>query len=170
MVKQFSRRKFLIQSGSALVVPKALRSQDPPAPSQSGSECVFCRIVGNRAQAQKLWENNEFLAFLDIKPINPGHTLLIPKRHFEYIFDLAEPLYSQTFQHAKMLAAPLRAAMGSRRIGLMVEGFGVAHLHVHLVPINKGGELTRKGVEGVTKEEFSKVADKIRAAIAGSKY
>ena len=169
MFDHLSRRQFLIRSGAALAVPQALKSQDPVPHLQATSECVFCRIVGNKAHAQKLWEDHEFLAFLDIKPINPGHTLLVPKQHFEYIFDLGEPLYSQIFQRAKLLAAPIRAAMGARRIGMLVEGFGVAHLHIHLVPINKGGELIRKGVEGVTEEEFAKVAEKIRAAIGKSK-
>lgn len=167
MVEHFSRRQFLIQSGAALAVAQTLRGQTPVP--QSRSDCVFCRIVANKAHAQKLWEDHEFLAFLDIKPINPGHTLLIPKQHFEYIFDLGEPLYSEIFQRAKRLAAPIRAAMEARRIGILVEGFGVAHLHVHLVPINKGGELIRKGIEGVTEEEFAKVAEKIRAAIGQSK-
>jgi histidine triad (HIT) family protein len=169
MFDHLSRRQFLIQSGSALAVPQALGSQAPVPPPQSKSDCVFCRIVGNKAPAQKLWEDEEFLAFLDIKPINPGHTLLVPRRHFEYLFDLGEPLYSQIFQRAKLLAAPIKTAMGARRIGMIVEGFGVAHLHVHLVPINKGGELIRRGVEGVTAEEFAQVAAKIRAAIDKSK-
>jgi histidine triad (HIT) family protein len=169
MIENFSRRQFLIQGGAALVVPQVLKGQSSVPPPQSRSDCVFCRIVWNKAHAQKLWEDREFLAFLDIKPINPGHTLLIPKQHFEYIFDLAEPLYSEIFQRAKLLAAPIRAAMEARRIGVLIEGFGVAHLHVHLVPINKSGELTRKGVEGVTQQEFAKVAEKIRAAIGQSK-
>jgi histidine triad (HIT) family protein len=69
---------------------------------------------------------------------------------------------------SKRLAAPIRSAMGSKRIGVLVEGFGVDHSHVHLVPINGSNELTRKGVAGVTDEEFKKVADLLRSAIGRS--
>ena len=133
---------------------------------KSDPNCIFCKIVAGKLPAHKLWEDKDFFAFLDHKPINPGHTLLIPKKHAEYIFELAEPLYTKIFKDAQMLAKPLREAMKSTRIGVLVEGFGVSHLHIHLVPINKGdGFGARKGVTGVTEEEFKAVADKIRQAI-----
>jgi histidine triad (HIT) family protein len=170
MTDLLSRRRFIIQSGSSLVVPQVMRGRTNAQSPQSRSECIFCRIATNKASAQKLWEDKNFLAFLDIKPINPGHTLLIPKKHFEYIFDLSEPLYSEIFQRAKRLSKPLRAAMEAKRIGVIIEGFGVVHLHLHLVPINKSGELLRKGAEGVTEDEFSQVAAKIRAEIKKRDY
>lgn len=153
----FSRRQFIIGSGAVLAVPHIIKSQ---------TECVFCNIVAGKLAAPKIWEDKDFYAFLDHKPINPGHTLLIPKKHAEYIFELEEPLYGRIFKNAKKLAKPLREAMKSQRVGVLVEGFGVAHLHIHLVPINKGdGFGKRSGVTGVTDEEFKAVADKIRAAI-----
>lgn len=162
-LNEFSRRQFLIGSGIALTVPQAIKSQTIQ------TECVFCNIIAGKLPAHKLWEDKDFYAFLDHKPINPGHTLLIPKKHAEYIFELEEPLYSRIFKSAKKLAKPLREAMNSQRIGVLVEGFGVAHLHIHLVPINKGdGFGKRTGVTGVTEEEFKAVADKIRAVIGKS--
>lgn len=157
----FSRRQFIIRSGAVLAVPQIIKSQ-----TAQHTECVFCNIVSGKLAAPKIWEDKDFYAFLDHKPINPGHTLLIPKKHAEYIFELEEPLYGRIFKSAKKLAKPLREAMQSQRIGVLVEGFGVAHLHIHLVPINKGdGFGKRSGVTGVTDEEFKAVAEKIRAAI-----
>ena len=158
----FSRRQFIIGSGAGLAASQIITSQTTSAQT----ECVFCNIVSGKLAAPKIWEDKDFYAFLDHKPINPGHTLLIPKKHAEYIFDLEEPLYGRIFKSAKKLANPLRDAMQSQRIGVLVEGFGVAHLHIHLVPINKGdGFGKRSGVTGVTDEEFKAVAEKIRAAI-----
>ena len=157
-----SRRHFLIQSGIALSVAQIVKGQ---ISSESQNDCIFCQIVAGKANAVKLWEDKDFLAFLDHKPINPGHTLLIPKQHFEYLFELDEPLYSHIFKRAKILAKPLRTAMNSQRIGVLVEGFGVAHLHIHLVPINKGdGFGSRKG-SPATEAELEETAKKIRDAI-----
>lgn len=158
----FSRRQFLTASGAVLAASQIIKSQ-----AAQQTECVFCNIVAGKLAAPKIWEDKDFYAFLDHKPINPGHTLLIPKKHAEYIFELEEPLYGRIFKSAKKLAKPLREAMQSQRIGVLVEGFGVAHLHIHLVPINKGdGFGKRSGVTGVTEEEFKAVADKILAKIS----
>lgn len=161
-----SRRQFLIEGSAAGLLPLVLQNE---APAQTKDDCVFCGFVANRGTFYKVWEDQNFLAFLDYKPINPGHTLLIPKRHFEYVFELDKPLYEKIFQRAKELAKPLRTAVGSKRIGMMIEGFGVAHAHIHLVPISGSGELIKKGVSGVTAEEFSKMAEKIRNEIMRSK-
>ena len=173
MKKKFSdhlsRRQFLVQSGAALTLTQIAGAQLSGDSSKSQSKCVFCQIVANEKSAQKIWEDKDFVAFLDIKPVNPGHTLLIPKKHFEYLFELEEPLYSRIFKRAKKLAKPLRTAMQSQRIGVLVEGFGVAHLHIHLIPINKGdGFGTRKG-NPATETELKDVADKIRTVIANNK-
>lgn len=161
----FSRRQFIIGSGAVLAGPQIIPSQ-----TAQQTECVFCNIISGKVSAHKLWEDKDFYAFLDHKPINPGHTLLIPKKHAEYIFELEEPLYGRIFKNARKLAKPLREAMRSQRIGVLIEGFGVAHLHIHLVPINKGdGFGKRTGITGVTDEEFMTVADKIRMAIERKK-
>lgn len=162
--KQLSRRRFLAQSGTALLLTRAVSAQSS-APSKLQTDCVFCRIAADRQSAQKIWEDKDFVAFLDIKPINPGHTLLIPKKHFEYLFELEEPLYSKMLKRAKTLAKPLREAMQSQRIGVLVEGFGVAHLHIHLVPINKAdGFGSRKGTPA-TETELQQTAERVRAVI-----
>lgn len=93
----FSRRQFIIGSGAVLAASQIITSQTTSAQT----ECVFCNIVSGKLAAPKIWEDKDFYAFLDHKPINPGHTLLIPKKHAEYIFELEEPLYTRIFKSAK---------------------------------------------------------------------
>lgn len=128
-------------------------------------DCVFCKIIKGEIEAVKIWEDDKFFAFLDIKPVNPGHALLLPKKHVDYIFDVEEPLYSEIFQIAKKLAKPIKNAMAVKRIGIIVEGFGVPHAHIHLVPINFG-EIDPQRAKDATAEELSDIAEKIKREIS----
>jgi histidine triad (HIT) family protein len=126
------------------------------------SDCILCKIVKGEAPSHKLWENESFLAVLTIGPLNPGHTLLIPKTHVDYIFDLEEPLYAELFQVAKQLAKPLREATGARRVGIVVEGFTVAHVHLHLIPLHHEDEIDPRRVMKMSAEQLAEVGEKIR--------
>ena len=128
--------------------------------------CIFCKILNGSAPAHKVWENESFLAFLDINPVNPGHTMIIPKHHIDYVFDLAEPHYSELFRIAKELSEPLKRATQANRIGVVIEGFGVSHLHVHLVPINGVNELNPTRARRATAAELAVVAIDIRNELA----
>jgi len=162
-MSEISRRSFIVAGGVGLAVASdAIAQTKGPKPD---ANCPFCKIVAGKLSTFKLWEDKNFLAFLDHKPISPGHTLIIPKQHYPYLFDLPDKRYGEIMSVSKKLAAPIRSAMGSKRIGVLVEGFGVDHSHVHLVPINGSNELTRKGVTGVTDEEFKRVSDLIKSAI-----
>jgi histidine triad (HIT) family protein len=160
---EISRRSFVLAGsvGLAVAVDLAAQGKDP----KPDDKCPFCRIVAGTLSTFKLWEDKNFLAFLDHKPISPGHTLIIPKLHYPYLFDLPEKRYGEIMSVARELAAPIRSAMRSKRIGVLVEGFGVDHCHVHLVPINGSNELTKKGVAGVSDDEFKRVSELIKAAI-----
>jgi histidine triad (HIT) family protein len=103
--------------------------------------CIFCEIVAGRVPALPLWESRDYFLMLDIRPIAVGHLLLLPKKHAEDLFLLPEREYARLLKTARKIAPILRRATGARRIGLVVEGFGVPHVHVHLVPVNKAGEL-----------------------------
>jgi histidine triad (HIT) family protein len=162
MAENLSRRSFVIAGGVGLAFSGEMLAQTKD--SRPDETCPFCKIVAGKLSAFKLWEDKNFLAFLDHKPISPGHTLLIPKDHYSYVFDMPEKLYERIMSRTRKLAATLRIAMASKRIGIIVEGFGVDHCHVHLVPINGSNELSRKGVSDVPEEEFRRMADKIRAA------
>jgi histidine triad (HIT) family protein len=103
--------------------------------------CVFCEIVAGRIPTLQVWEDPDHLLMLDIRPIAPGHLLLLPKKHAEDLFLLPEREYTRLLKTARSLAPTLRLATRAKRIGLVVEGFGVPHVHVHLVPVNEAGEL-----------------------------
>lgn len=119
--------------------------------------CIFCKIIKGEIESYKVFENENFIAFLDINPINPGHLDIVPKQHHGYIFDLPDDLYREIFEIAKKLSLPLQEVTKAKRIGMAVEGFGVDHVHLHLVPINKGNELDPNRAKQATSEELGKM-------------
>ena len=127
--------------------------------------CIFCKIVDGSEPAHKIWESNDFLAFLSIHPCNPGHTCLIPKTHIDYVFDLEEPLYSRIFQAAKQLSEPIKRVTNAKRIGVAVEGFSVSHVHLHLVPLYNLAELDPHRHIKQNQEELVEMAAKIKKEI-----
>ncbi len=124
-------------------------------------QCLFCDIINNKKTALKVWENDRFLVILDIRPINPGHLLLIPKEHFGDVYEIPEPLFSELFQTARKVAIPLKDAVSAVRVGLAVEGFGVPHVHVHLVPVNNGNELNPERAKRVSESELKETHSKL---------
>ena len=96
---------------------------------------IFTRIIGGEIPCHKILEDEQFLAFLDIRPIRPGHTLVIPKKEIDYIFDVDNPTLSAMMIFSKKVAAAIRRAVECKRVGIMVAGLEVPHAHIHLVPI-----------------------------------
>jgi histidine triad (HIT) family protein len=131
----------------------------------SMADCIFCKIINKEIPAYVVWEDDQFLAMLDIRPVNPGHLLIIPKQHIETIFDIPQPLYNELFETVKALSTPLQKAMDSIKVGVVVEGFGVPHAHVHLIPINHAHELDSSRAREVPDEELAAVAQKIKEQI-----
>jgi len=127
--------------------------------------CIFCQIIEGIEPAHKIWESDDFLAFLSLHPCNPGHTCLIPKTHVDYVFDLDEPLYSGIFQLAKQLSEPLKKATEAKRIGIAIEGFSVPHVHLHLVPLYNVAELDPHRHIKQNSEEVAEMAENIRKEI-----
>lgn len=130
------------------------------------ADCIFCKIIRNEIPSYTVWEDDAFQAFLDLHPVNPGHLLIIPKEHAENIFDMPEGRYQELFNTARALSAPLQNAMESVRVGMVVEGFGVPHVHLHLVPINGPHELDSNRAKAMPAEELATIAEKIRKAIS----
>lgn len=128
-------------------------------------DCIFCSIVGGSEPAHKIWESEDFVAFLSIHPCNPGHACLIPKLHVDYVFDLEEPLYSDIFRAARRLSVPIKRATDAERVGIAVEGFSVRHVHLHLVPLYKVSELDPHRHIEQTQAELAEMAEKIRKEI-----
>lgn len=129
------------------------------------SDCRFCLISKGALPCHKVWENSKLLAFLDVNPINAGHTLLITKSHLEYIFEMKEQFYSELLAAAKMLSEPIRRAAGSKRVGMAIEGFSVPHVHIHLVPVNEKNELNPNRAVPATKGELSAMVKRIRTEL-----
>ena len=124
-------------------------------------DCIFCKIIEESIPSNKIWENENFFAFLDIKPLQKGHILLVPKKHVEEVFDLPHDLYIELFATAKKISMPLRQVMQSKKVGLVVEGFGVAHAHLHLIPINNPHELNLEKAYSASKEELLSIQNLI---------
>ena len=133
-------------------------------------DSVFTKIIKHELPAFRLWENDAFIAILVPNPINPGHTLLIPKQQIDYIFDLPDDLYDYMWQIVKWVSPIIQKAMECKRIAIAVEGFGVPHVHVHLVPVNSGNELNPERAVSATSEQLNMVQNKICQAISHHKF
>ena len=127
----------------------------------TNENCIFCKIVKGEIPAVKIWEDENYLAILDINSINPGHTLLIPKKHEDYLFDLNNEEYSGLMLKSKIVAELLKKKLNPKRIGMAVEGFGVPHIHIHLVPINNPYELNPEKAKKMSSEKLNKIQEMI---------
>lgn len=127
---------------------------------------IFSRIVAGEIPCYKVAENDKYFAFLDINPVAPGHTLVIPKHEVDYVFDLDDEEYEGLMQFAKKVAKALKATMPCKRIGVAVMGLEVPHTHIHLVPINKESDMNFfKEKLTLPAEEMKSIAAKVAAAI-----
>ncbi len=102
---------------------------------------IFSRIVAGEIPSYKIAEDGNYYAFLDINPVAPGHTLVIPKHEVDYIFDLDDEEYAGLMAFAKRVAAAIKAAMPCLKVGVAVLGLEVPHAHVHLVPLQKENDM-----------------------------
>lgn len=99
--------------------------------------CIFCKIVRGDLSSVKIWEDENFIAILDINPNTKGMTLVITKEHFDsYINDMPEDIYLKYFKAAKEVSNKLEKGLGVKRVALVVEGLGVNHAHIKLYPIH----------------------------------
>jgi histidine triad (HIT) family protein len=128
---------------------------------------IFSRIVSGDIPSYKVAENDNFLAFLDVMPLVPGHVLVIPKKEVDYIFDLNAEEYQDLWLFAQQVAKGLKQAIPCKRVGIAVIGLEVPHAHIHLVPMNEVGDInfTRPKMSP-TAEELGAVAEKIRTYTA----
>jgi histidine triad (HIT) family protein len=125
---------------------------------------IFSRIVSGEIPCYKIAEDDQFLAFLDINPLVKGHTLVIPKREVDYIFDLADEELAGLMVFSRKVALAVGKVMPCKRVGMAVIGLEVPHAHVHLVPINGVYDIDfKKPKIKFSPEEFLDIAEKIRA-------
>jgi histidine triad (HIT) family protein len=123
---------------------------------------IFTRIIKGEIPSYKIAEDERYFAFLDINPLMVGHTLVVPKRETDYIFDLNDEEFSGLFLFAKKVAMAIEKAIPCARIGVAVIGLEVPHAHIHLVPMNTMNDVNFKNPKlKLSPEEFSKIAKKI---------
>lgn len=124
---------------------------------------IFTKIVNGEIPAYKITENEHFLAFLDVNPNAKGHTLCIPKKEINKIFEMEEDLYVGLMQFSRKVAIALEKTVPCKRVGLAVVGLEVPHAHVHLIPLNEMDEMRFHNKISLTKEEFEALATAIKA-------
>jgi len=126
---------------------------------------IFTKIIKGELPAYKVAETEDFLAFLDIFPNAKGHTLCIPKKEVDKIFDLEEEEYMELMRFSRKIALGLEKAVNCKRVGMAVVGLEVPHVHVHLVPLNSMEDINFSKKASFTPEEFEALAKKISEAI-----
>lgn len=127
---------------------------------------VFTKIINREIPGHIIAENERFIAFLDVHPLVKGHTLVVPKKEVDYIFDLPDQDLADLHVFAKKVAAGIKAAVFCKRIGVAVIGLEVPHTHVHLVPLNNMSDINFSGEKlNPGKAELEQAAESIREQI-----
>lgn len=123
---------------------------------------LFTKIIKGEIPAHKILEDDRFLAFLDIRPIKPGHTLVIPKKEVDYIFDLDDQTLSEILVFSKQVSRMVEKIVECKRVGIMVAGLEVPHAHIHLIPITSLGDLNFANAKEAKDDQLKIMAEKIR--------
>lgn len=127
---------------------------------------IFTRIIRGEIPCYKVAENESHIAFLDINPIAKGHTLVVPKRETDYLFDLSDELLSDTVVFAKKVAHAIDLALSPIRTGVIVEGLEVPHAHIHLIPIySEAQNVSLRNKIQISTDEMPDIAESIAAEV-----
>ena len=126
---------------------------------------LFTKIVAGEIPAERLREDDRFLAFLDIRPIRPGHTLVVPKQEIDHFFDLPDDLLGGLMVFAKPVAAAIREVSGAQRVGCAVIGVEVPHAHLHLVPVDGAQDIDFRRAAPAEPDDLTAMAGRLRAAL-----
>jgi len=123
---------------------------------------IFSKIAAGEIPSYKCAENDEFYAFLDISPVAKGHTLVIPRREVDYIFDMDDDEIGRYQQFAKRVAVAMKKAFPCKKVAQVVLGLEVPHAHIHLIPMNSEADVDfRKEKLQLSQEEMQQIAEKI---------
>lgn len=130
-------------------------------------DSIFTKIIKGEIPAHRVYESDRVLAFLDIHPLTPGHTLVIPKKQIEFMWDLPDEDYRAVMASAKKIALRMRAVLGVRYVGEKIVGIDVPHAHVQLIPFNAVSEYqAAQDMEaGPDHAELARIADKLRLPV-----
>ncbi len=121
--------------------------------------CIFCKIVAGRLPCYKVYEDDLFLAFLDIDPRTKGHSLLIPKKHYRWVYDVPE--FEKYWEAVLKLTKAMQRAMSPKFVTYVTHGLEVSHAHIHVLPRTEGETSFVPETKSFPKEEMTKVAEKI---------
>lgn len=122
---------------------------------------IFTKIIQGQLPSYKIAENEDFFAFLDINPNAKGHTLVVPKKEVNKLFDLDEQTYLGLMQFSRTIAIAIEKAVVCKRVGMTVIGLEVPHVHVHLIPLQSMQNIDFKHKEKLEKADFEVIASKI---------
>jgi len=122
---------------------------------------IFTKIINGEIPSYKIAENEKFYAFLDVNPNAKGHTLVVPKKEENKLFDLDEETYNELMQFSRKIALALEKAIPCKRIGMAVIGLEVPHVHVHLIPLQAMEDIQFVKKVKLQKEEFEAIAKAI---------
>lgn len=123
---------------------------------------IFSKIITGELPSYKIAETEDYLAFLDINPNTKGHTLCIPKKEVDKIFDLDPQVYVGLMEFSRKVAIALEKSVACKRIGMTVIGLEVPHVHVHLIPLNNMNDMNFGKKENFSEEEFRDLTEKIK--------
>lgn len=126
---------------------------------------IFKKIINGEIPCHKIAEDDRFLAFLDVRPVRPGHTLVIPKQEIDYIFDLDDELLGGIFVFSRPVAKAIARVVPCAKVGVTVVGLEVRHAHVHLIPIHAISDMNFAHARAEDPEKLAEMAAKIRAFI-----
>jgi len=121
---------------------------------------IFSKIISGEIPSYKIFENEHVYSFLDICPVKPGHTLVVPKIEIDYFVDVPEPYYSEVFKAAKKISVALQKATGCVRVGTTILGFAVPHFHYHLIPLNEE-RIDFRDAKSLSKNDMISIQQKI---------
>lgn len=123
---------------------------------------LFSKIVAGEIPCHEVWQDDQHLAFLDIRPVQPGHTLVVPKREAAYLFDLSPAEYAALWEAARQVERRLREVLGCQRVVVAVVGWEVPHVHIHLVPTNALGDFPFPAPMQLEQQELDALARRLR--------
>lgn len=127
-------------------------------------DSVFTKIIKGEIPCHKIYEDAETIVFLDIDPYTPGHALVVPKKQIDHLWDVEDSLYQHLMEIAKKVANRQREVLEPKRVGVVVEGFAIPHVHIHVFPMQVGLETTiaAKPATSPTSEELAAMAERLR--------
>ena len=128
--------------------------------------CIFCKIIKGEVPCHKVYEDKDFLGFLDIRPLNPGHTLIIPKKHYRWVDDV--PNFGEYFEVVKKVGLAIKETLSPKFVNYLTFGVDVPHAHVHILPRFENDDqvgIDWKNIKNIPEEKMREIAENIRERV-----